>query len=107
MKTGDLYTYARTYLDAKYKSLTEGQNYNKIFKISNGILVEDIKNGCSICIPDVNEDWELVREQVDFMTAINSDKKIKGERYREFHNAIYYFDHYLTLEDINGKWEIE
>ena len=106
MKTGDLYTYARTYLDAKFKSLTEGHNYNKIFKISNGILVEDIKNGCSLCIPNVNEDWELIRETVDFMTAINSGKRIKGERFANFHD-VNYFIHRLELEDINGKWEIE
>jgi len=106
MKTGDLYTYALTYLNAKYKSVTEGQNYNKIFKISNGILVEDIKNGVSICIPDVNEDWELIREYVDFMTAINSGKRIKGERFANFHEIDYYV-HCLELGDINGKWEIE
>ena len=106
MKTGELYTYALTNPNSKFKSLTEGHNYNKIFKILNGILVEDIKNGCSLCIPNVNEDWELIRETVDFMTAINSGKRIKGERFANFHE-VNYFIHRLELEDINGKWEIE
>ena len=106
MKTGELYTYALTNPNSKFKSLTEGHNYNKIFKILNGILVEDIKNGCSLCIPNVNEDWELIREFVDFMTAINSGKMIRGERFAQFHEVDYYV-HCLELGDINGKWEIE
>jgi len=40
------------------------------------------------------------------MTAINSGKMIRGERFAQFHEVDYYV-HCLELGDINGKWEIE
>jgi len=50
---------------------------------------------------------EQKRKKVDFMTAINSGKRIKGEKYSDFYDANEYLKHTLELEDINGTWEIE
>jgi len=53
--------------------------------------------------------WELIKEPVDFMTAINSGKKIKGKGFVEYHFPNWYFgtEDALDLENINGNWYIE
>ena len=59
----------------------------------------------------VNDDWQLVRQSVDFMTAINSNQKVKPRNlYHELGflaPARWLREISLTLEAINGKWEIE
>ena len=55
----------------------------------------------------INSDWELVRKPVDFMTAVNSGKPIKGAGSSNFHPYGWYFKVGLSIEQINGKWEIE
>lgn len=51
-------------------------------------------------------EWELVRQPVDFMTAANSEKRI-----RPINNAVYgfmYLDEWtFDLEGVNGKWLVE
>jgi len=53
-------------------------------------------------------EWELIKEPVDFITAINSGKKIKGEGFVEYHLFDWYIrSNSLSLENINGNWYIE
>lgn len=55
-----------------------------------------------------NDDWELVSVPVDFMTAINSEKKIRPDDYPGFCTIKYWFDHdFITRNRVNGKWYIE
>ncbi len=58
-----------------------------------------------------NLDWQLVRQSVDFMTAMNSDQKVKPKNlYQEIGFAkpdTWLRNISLTLEAVNGKWEIE
>ena len=55
-----------------------------------------------------DSDWKLVKEAVDFMTAINSDKRIRPEEYPGFCTVNYWFQHgFVTLESVKGKWYIE
>ena len=53
------------------------------------------------------DEWELVRQEVDFMTAVNSGKCIKSFKNARFHDIGWFFTCGLTLEEINGKWLIE
>jgi len=55
-------------------------------------------------------DWELVREPVDFITAINSNRPISssnGNWTRCTPEWILKQGPWLTLGDINSKWYIE
>lgn len=54
------------------------------------------------------DEWNLVRKPVDFMTAINSDKRIRPEDYPEFCSIHYWFKRgFITKKSVNGKWFIE
>ena len=53
------------------------------------------------------DEWELVRQEVDFMTAMNSGKMIRGPRDNAFYGVKYQLTRVLTLDEINGKWLIE
>ena len=53
-------------------------------------------------------DWELVRERFDFMTAVNSGKKVRplGSYFDRFgFQSWTYWS--LSLDMINGKWLVE
>jgi len=53
-------------------------------------------------------EWEPVREPVDFMTAINSDKKIRPHDYPNFCSVNCWFNLGLITKDrINNKWYVE
>lgn len=61
-----------------------------------------------VIIP-LDAEWEIIREAVDFMTAINSGKKIRSEFWNdgfeidaELENSAFP----VTLSEINGKWYI-
>lgn len=74
MKTWEIYKYALENSNAKFKSLKSG----KIYKCSTtNILIEDIKNGVGLCVPDVNEEWELIKEPVSWQEAIEEWRKDK------------------------------
>ncbi|WP_407310604.1 hypothetical protein [Desulfosporosinus sp. SB140] len=65
----------------------------------------------------VDEEWELVREPVDFMTAINSGKLIRSELWNRYDHHACNFPRQpidtscdifqLGKKEINGKWYIE
>ncbi len=54
------------------------------------------------------DEWKLVREPVDFMTAINSGKNIKPVTgYFIFADPRRWLKNFLYLDIVNGKWDIE
>ena len=55
------------------------------------------------------DEWELVREPVDFMTAVNSDKRISSEDGVIIlcYPGALVRNGWLTISQINGKWLIE
>lgn len=63
---------------------------------------------------NLNGKWELVPKPVDFITAINSGKKIKGEKYIsdeyiDIEEVVFELNRRTDigiLEAINGKWFI-
>jgi len=55
----------------------------------------------------INDEWELKREKVDFLTAINSGKNIKSCTNASFHSVDRYLKIGCALVEINGLWEIE
>lgn len=68
-------------------------------------------NSKNVIASFLNATWTKVQEPVDFMTAINSDKRIKPFQYSEYQKPniwlknIGYYDNYIEI--INGKWLIE
>ena len=66
----------------------------------NGFAAEGIQ---------INEDWELVPLEVDFMTAINGKQDIKPYGISSDFRPVNYWLHVhaLSLEMVNGKWLIE
>jgi len=55
----------------------------------------------------MGDEWELKREKVDFLTAINSGKNIKSCTNASFHSVDWYLKIGCALVEINGLWEIE
>ena len=54
------------------------------------------------------DEWELLPEPVDFMTAINSLKRIKPNiKGHQFASPNIWLGNNLTVGMINGKWLIE
>ena len=102
MKTGEIYTHALTNPVAK---LLRKRNNRKYHFGINGALYDEL--GEHAVEIRANEDWELIREKVDFMTALNSGKPIKGAGCSDFHPYGWYFKVGLSIEQINGLWEIE
>jgi len=51
-------------------------------------------------------DWELVRQPVDFLTAVNSGKRIRPVDHT-IDGFLRFNEWSLNLEMINGKWFIE
>jgi YHS domain-containing protein len=62
---------------------------------------------------DANVLWTKVQEPVDFMTAINSGKRIKAESYTYYYSTEEWLKELklitfnIALKLINGKWLIE
>ena len=70
---------------------------SRLFKEDGGYIVlenynGDLANGFDNCFTG-NEEWALVQEPVDFMTAVKSGKRIKVE-----HEAIKHFELKCTFE---------
>lgn len=96
---------------AKFTRASDGRKFEtNATKISDGETVDyyvsGIANGGSECIA-LNDEWELVRQPVDFMTAVNSGKSIKSVDACYFEGLeMWTRDGRLTPERINGKWLI-
>ena len=65
-----------------------------------------------MCEMDLRSNWQLVREPTDFMTAVNSGRKVKSERWSRFYplSEVYGILGACPLDAIdviNGKWYIE
>ena len=91
-----------------FKRLSNGRIYQ--VGLSNGkqwLFREDENEDREVVIVYVEEDWELVRQEVDFMVAINSGKMIKGPHDNAFHEVKYQLAGALTLDEVNGKWLVE
>ena len=106
MKTSEMYAYAEAHPEAKFKRLSNGVIY--CFS-GDGELVRSSHHCASIA--RLNEEWELVREPVTFMEAVNSRKRIKPDGWKEFESLIEIFGYLQVasspLASINGKWFIE
>ena len=93
-----------------FKRLSNGRIYQ--VGLSNGkqwLFREDENEDREVVIVYVEEDWELVREPVDFMTAVNSDKRISSEDGVIIlcYPGALVRNGWLTIGQINGKWLIE
>lgn len=102
LKTWEVFKIALGNPNAKFKRVKD----NTIVLVDKDGQLKAEGNTYSYPLPKANDDWELVREEVDFMTAVNSGKKI--------HPVCHTIDGFLkfnqwdlNLEMINGKWIIE
>lgn len=84
----------------------DGYFYLEIFNEKEELIPTSKGGGCFNGNINYEGDWELVREPVDFITAVRSRKRIKTEGVIDFHPAEWYQD-CIGLDDINGKWFIE
>ena len=103
MKTGEMY-------------MTNLVNPRSTFIRSDGENCRFSSDGCLYNLKGnyprkitADEEWELVRKPVDFMTAVNSGKRIQSNRCLGFHPISWYLEGKgrPTLEEVNGKWLIE
>lgn len=107
------------------KALTENPNY--IFRNAhNSVMISKISKRI-VWVPDSDNEeespfiiyssapggvdnlhieWDLVQEPVDFMTAINSGKRIRPEGHTLFYAAEEWCSKGLNHALINGKWYI-
>jgi len=104
MKTGEMYTHVLNNPEARFHRLNMN---NASYGFVNGTLVYG-ENKIATEIPRPDEDWELVPQPVDFLTAVNSGKKIRpDDEPAKIHgfNELGYWS--LNIDRINGKWLVE
>jgi len=78
--------------------------------VNGSIMFDDVEHPRFLDFSDCilrRDNWELVREPVDFMTAVNSGKRIKSCENGCFHSISWYLKVGMNLTEINGKWLIE
>jgi len=98
-----MYAYAEKNPGAKFRRARNGYIYH--FNELSELICGGIG---AVSVPQLNEEWELVREPVDFLTAINSGKNIRAHTEGGFaHPEWWLLGGRLTLELINNKWYIE
>lgn len=100
MKTHEVYMIGLENLKAEFVRQFDGGKY----RFSNGCLFDE--SGSSAKYVRANEEWDLVQEPVDFMTAINSGKRIRPEGHTLFYAAEEWCSKGLNHALINGKWYI-
>jgi hypothetical protein len=105
MKTGEMYNTALANPEAIFLRKSDGHKYR--FTERGYLNCDDSRH---FAVPKPNEEWELVREPVDFMTAINSGKIIRSEYWNNGEK----FDPgnrealvAITTKCFFGKWFIE
>lgn len=114
MKTWEVYKIALENPKAKFKRIDKLRN-ELIYHFEGGVPMCKCRGHIfeSSDLMNANYDWELVREPVDFMTAINSGKKIKPEIYDLYHDLDFIFSALIMEKPstvkrmINGNWYIE
>jgi hypothetical protein len=104
MKTGEMYAMTLKKPLAKFIRESNGGLY---FLNESGELC-NVNRGYALHVKS-NENWEMARELVDFMTAFNSNEVISSEDDAiQLCSAEWILQNcILTLEQINGKWYIE
>lgn len=100
MKTHEVYEFGLEHPKAEFIRFDGGK-----YRFSNGCLFDE--SGTSARYVRANEEWELVREAVDFMTAINSGKRIRAEGYTLSYTVEEWCSKGLNCALINGKWYVE
>ena len=102
MKTREVYT--PEYAQQRFLRKRDGVVYH--FGVNGDLYAPDSRGAVSIRI---NEEWEIVREPVDFMTAMNSGKPVKPESntYSFGESIVWLEQRSMTLGMINEKWLIE
>ena len=101
LKTREVYT--PEYAQRKFLRKLDDVVY--YFGVTGELYAPDSRGAISIRI---DEDWELVREPVDFMTAINSGKSIRPEGHDDWNSPNSWLaQRSMKLEWVNGKWLIE
>ena len=109
MKTWEVYKIALENPKAKFRRLS----HDYISFIGDEGKLQIVDNPCSYPVANVDEDWELVREPVDFMTAVNSGKRIKHKEWISFHpidealEIVSCKDIRVTVQILNENWYIE
>ena len=104
MKTWEVYKNELEQPKQIYLRKLDGVNYR--FDIYRGLLPCEWREAMWTTIK-ADDEWELVRKPVNFMTAVNSGKMIKGPLDNAFHEVKYQLSGVLTLDEVNSKWLIE
>lgn len=106
LSTGDMYNYAKDHPGARFKRLRASSPDLLYYFNDTGDLIVNNTGVRTSDFPQLNEQWELIPQAVDFMTAANSDRKIRPEDdpFAGFHKLDCWS---MTKERINGKWFIE
>ena len=93
--------------------LSVSENGYFMFRVFDGSKEIDSKCGSGGFTGNlkVNSNWQLKRQPVDFMAAINSSKKIRPiikDMACDFREADYWLSvTKISLDMVNGKWEVE
>lgn len=97
----------------EFKPIGEGFLVNTISANEHGIIEWNDKIEFSLSTFTMGLEWELMQNPVDFMTAINSEKKIKSE-YLDFYHSVEGTMELMrnltresTVRVFNGQWFIE
>ncbi|SHN77455.1 hypothetical protein [Desulfitobacterium chlororespirans] len=108
LKTWEVYKMALENPKAKFNRLAHRETFELNEKGQLISILSDTTRTDYAC-PKINEDWELVREPVDFMTAVNSGKSISDERGLVTRCTPEWLLErgMLSIELINSKWFIE
>ena len=106
MKTWEVYKNELEQPKQIYLRKTDGVNY--CFDANRGLMPCEWKESIWSTIK-IDDDWGVAREPFDFMTAVNSDKRISSEDGVIIlcYPGALVRNGWLTISQINGKWIIE
>ena len=96
--------------EMKFVTIKDGKPITAFYNQKGGISIGNANLNLSKVVMDLV--WEMTYETVDFLKAVNSDKKIKHESwivFKSVQEALYdlldnKIDEAINL--INGKWHI-
>lgn len=107
MKTWEVYKIALENPEARFKRVDDETGFEYFFELGKPkFMSQDSVVDSSWDLIRTNYEWELIREPVDFMTAVNSGKNIRPctTSGNSFHHWSFWA---LSINGINGKWYIE